>query len=80
MSPTEVTLAAWGLLVLTHWANNQPAVSGTEVIEMTFALVLIALLEGTAARPVAAGLAWLLLAAVLLGNNSILTAVAKRKA
>lgn len=72
-----VMLIAWGALVLGHWSHNQPTTNARQVIEMVFAVVLIAILEGTAAEPVAKGFAWLFLAAVLLRNDSILTGLAK---
>jgi hypothetical protein len=79
VSAVTIMLAAWGLLILTHWANGEPTISQTQVIEMTFAVLLIAFLEGTPqGEPIAKGFAWLFLAAVLLSGKSILTALAKR--
>lgn len=74
-----VMLIAWGALIATHWANGKPTISRQQLLEMTFALIFIAVLEGIpAAQPVARGFAWLFLIAVLLRNDSILTALAKR--
>ena len=79
MNAVAVMLIAWGALILTHWANGKPAISRQQVLEMTFAVIFIAVLAGIpAAEPVAKGFAWLFLAAVLLRNDSILTALAKR--
>lgn len=79
MSATTIMLAAFGLLILTHWANSEPTVNEKLIIEMTFAVLFIAFLEGIPqTAPIAQGLAWLFLAAVLLSNKSILTALAKR--
>ena len=69
---------AWGALLLTHWANNQPTINSKQVIEMTFALIVIALLDQGETADIAKGFAWLFLAAVLLRPDSILTALAKR--
>ena len=78
MNATTVMAIAFGALVLTHWANGKPAVTTKLVIEMAFTLIVIALLDQGETEPVAKGFAWLFLAAVLLRNDSILTALAKR--
>jgi hypothetical protein len=78
VSATVVFAIAWGALVLGHWANNKPTINTRQVIEMAFALIVIALLDQGQTEPVAKGFAWLFLAAVLLRNDSILTALAKR--
>jgi hypothetical protein len=78
MSAVTVFLLAWGALIVGHWTNNEPTVSVKEVIEMAFALLVIALLEGSAqTEPIAKGFAWLFLAAVLLRSDSVLTGLAK---
>lgn len=69
---------AWGALILGHWASNKPTISVKQVIEMAFALIVIALLDQGETEPVAKGLAWLFLAAVLLRSDSVLTALASR--
>lgn len=66
-----------GALVLTHWANNEPTVSTKMIVEVAFALLVIALLDQGQTEPVATGFAWLFVAAVLLSNKSILTALGK---
>jgi hypothetical protein len=74
-----VMLITWGLLIVTHWANGEPTTSVTQVVEMTFAVLFIAFLDSQpSTAPVAKGFAWLFLAAVLLRNDSILTALARR--
>lgn len=78
MSATVVFVIAWGALILSHWANNQPTISVKQIIEMVVALLLIAFMDQGETQPIARGLAWLFLAAVLLSNDSILTALAKR--
>lgn len=78
MSATVVMLTAFGLLIVTHWANGKQTLTVKLAVEMAFALLFIALLEGIQdTQPIAQGLAWLFLAAVLLRNDSILTALAK---
>jgi hypothetical protein len=77
VSATTVMLVAFGALILGHWANNEPTISLKVLIEMVFAVLFIAFLENTAARPVAQGLAWIFLAATLLSSKSILTGLAK---
>lgn len=73
-----IMVIAFGALILGHWANNEPTLSVKLVIEMTFAILFISFLESIPdAAPVALGFAWLFLAAVLLGNKSILTGLAK---
>lgn len=78
MSATVVFALAWGCLLLGHWAGNKPTTNVKQVIEMAFALLVIALLDQGETEPVARGFAWLFLAAVLLRPDSILTALAKR--
>jgi hypothetical protein len=71
-------LIAFAAVILGHWANNEPTISQKVLVEMVFAVFFIAFLEGIPdAQPIARGLAWLFLAAVLLGNKSILTGLSK---
>jgi hypothetical protein len=77
MRATTVMLLAIGALVLGHWANNEPTVNARMVIELTFAVLVIAALDQGQTEPVAKGFAWLFLAAVLLGSKSVLTALGK---
>jgi putative exporter of polyketide antibiotics len=78
VSAVTIMLIAFGALILAHWANNQPTISQTALIEMIFAVLFIAFLEGVpGAAPIAQGLAWIFLAATLLGNDSILTGLTK---
>jgi hypothetical protein len=78
MSAVTVFAIAWGALILGHWANNKPTINQKQVIEMAFALLVIALLDQGETQDIAKGFAWLFLAAVLLRNDSIMTALAKR--
>lgn len=61
---------AFALLIVTHWASNEPTISVKSLVEMIFAILFIAFLEQNAElQPIARGLAWLLFAAVFLSNN-----------
>ena len=79
MSATTIMLIAWGALILGHWSSNEKAIpNAKQLIEIVFAILLIAFLEANpSTQPVARGFAWLFLAAVLLGNKSILNGLAK---
>lgn len=77
MRATTVMLLAIGILVLTHWANNEPTVNPKMVIELVFALLVIAMLDQGRTEPIATGFAWLFFAAVLLSSKSLLTALGK---
>jgi hypothetical protein len=78
MSATTIMLVAFGALVVGHWANGQPTISRKTLIEMTFAVIFIAFLEGIpSAQGIARGFAWLFLAAVLLRPDSVLTGLSK---
>ena len=78
MSATTVMLVAFGALILGHWANNEKTVNAKMIIEITFAILFIAFLDSSEkTRPIAQGLAWLFLAATLLGSKSIITGLAK---
>ena len=79
MRATTIMLLAAGLLVAGHWAHNEPSVTPKIAIEMAFAILVIAALDQGQTEPVAQGFAWLFLLAVLLGNKSILTGLAKVK-
>ena len=77
MSATMVFAAAWGVLILSHWANNKPTIDIKQVIQMTVALIIVAALDHGKTSVIANGLAWLFLAAVILSNGSIITKLAK---
>lgn len=77
MRATTVMLLAIGLLILTHWANNEATVNPKMVVELVFALLVIALLDQGETEPIAKGFAWLFFAAVLLSSKSLLTSLNK---
>lgn len=78
MRATTVMLLGIGAALVGRWSHNQPTVpSAAGVVEVTFALIVIAAMDGGKTEPIAKGFAWLFLAAVLLSNNSPLTGIAK---
>lgn len=81
MSATKVMVTAILLGVVGRWANNKKAVPDPKgLIEVLFALGLIAFLDNGKTEPVAKGFAWLFFAAILLSDNSPLTGLAKVQA
>ena len=62
MRATTIMLLAIGALVLAHWAHGKPTVSPKMVVELAFALIVIAALDQGDTEPVARGFAWLFLA------------------
>ena len=78
MSATELMVVAIILGVIGRWAHNENAVpSAKGVVEIIFALLVIAMLDQGRTEQIATGFAWLFFAAVLLSNNSPLTGLAK---
>lgn len=77
MNASTVMIVAVFAAVIGRWAHNQPAGSVKTVVEATFAVFVIALLDQGQTEPIAKGFAWIFLAAVLLSNNSPLTGIAK---
>jgi hypothetical protein len=60
-----------------RWSHNKPTVpSAKGVVEIAFALVVIAALDQGETQQISRGFAWLFLAAVLLSSNSPLTGIA----
>lgn len=80
MSASQVMLIGFALLVVAHWANNQPSVSGKLVIEMAAAILIVAMLDHGETAPIASGLAWLFLVAVLLSDKSPLNVLKRLNA
>ncbi len=81
MSATKVFGAAIALGVVGRWANNKKALPDpTGVLEVLGALFLVAFMDQGKTEPVAKGLAWLFLAAVLLSDSSPLTGLVKAEA
>ena len=78
MSATKVFGAAIAVGIVGRWANNKKALPDMAgILEVSGALVLVSLLDRGSTEPVAKGLAWLFMAAVLLSDSSPLTGLAK---
>lgn len=78
MTATQIMMVAIAAGVVGRWAHNEKAVpSAKAVIEITFALILIAALDHGRTTSIARGFALLFLVSVLLSNNSPLTGIAK---
>lgn len=78
VTASQIMLVAIAAGVVGRWANNENAVpSSKAVIEVMFALVLIAAMDQGRTQPIARGFALLFLVAVLLSNKSVLTGLAK---
>jgi len=74
------TVMAIGIVsgLVGWWAHNRPTIpSAGGVVQIMFAVVLIAALDSGATQQIARGFAWLFLAGILLSNNSPLTGIAK---
>jgi hypothetical protein len=78
MSATTVMAVAIVGGIVGRWAHNKPTVpSAGGIVQVVFALVVIAALDQGDTQQVARGFAWLFLAGVLLSKNSPLTGIAK---
>lgn len=64
--------------IIGRWAHGKSLPSGTGVVQIVFAIVLITVLDRGETRPIARGFAYLFLAAVLLGPDSPLTVLNKQ--
>lgn len=79
MRATTVMLVAMGLGLIGRWANNQKTLSAKMLVQVLFALVVIAMLDQGRTAGIAQGFAWLFLIAVALGKNSPIVALSKIK-
>jgi hypothetical protein len=77
MSATSVTAVALGAAVVGRWANNKSALTVKSSVGAVVALVAVSALDHGKTAPVAQGLAWVILAAVLLSKNSPVAGIAK---
>lgn len=74
---TVMAIAIVGGLV-GRWSHNQKAIpSAGGLVQIAFAVIVIAALDAGSTQDIARGFAWLFLAGVLLSNNSPLTGIAK---
>jgi len=80
MNATELMALAFVLAVVGRWEHGESAVpSGKGLIEVIFALLLVAFLDQGRTQPIARGFAFIFLAAVLLGPKSPLTGLTGAK-
>ncbi|HZR54582.1 MAG TPA: hypothetical protein VFB06_34415 [Streptosporangiaceae bacterium] len=77
MKATHLMIAAFAIGILGNWAHGKQTVTLKSLVQAVFALLVIAALDQGRTQDIAKGLAGLFLVAVLLGNNSPLTAIAK---
>lgn len=81
MSATTVMAIALVSGLVGRWAHNKKTVpSAIGIVEIAFAVVVIAALDQGSTQQIARGFAWLFLAGILLSNNSPLTGIAKTAA
>lgn len=76
MKASTIMFFAIGASVFGRWTHNEPTASAKTVVQAVFAVLVIAFLDQGETEPVAKGLAWLVLASVLLGNKSPITGLA----
>jgi hypothetical protein len=77
MRASVVMLLAVLLYIVHRWATNQPAVTVATVVSGIFVIFVIAVMDGTAASPVAKGLAWLFFIVAAYNAIPALTGAAK---
>jgi uncharacterized membrane protein YbjE (DUF340 family) len=77
MSASSLMVVAIVLAAIGRWAHSQPLGTAKTVVEVAFAVLVVALLDHGQTEAVAKGFGWLFLVAVLLSNNSPLTGLAK---
>lgn len=75
MTATRILMLALLAGVVGRWANNEKATlgGGKAVVEAAFVLVVVSAMDQGRTEPIAKGIAWLVLGAVLLGNHSPLS-------
>lgn len=77
MNATELMAVAFLLAIIGRWEHGKKTMpNGKAVIEIVFALLLIAFLDQGRTQPLARGFAYIFLAAVLLGSNSPISGLA----
>lgn len=64
--------------VVGRWAHGKSLPTGTGLLQIVFALVVITVMDRGQTRPIARGFAYLFLAVVLLGPDSPLAALNRK--
>ena len=80
MRASTIMLVAAFLYVVHRWATNKRAVDAKTVVEATFAVLVIALLDQGETEPVARGFAWLFFAAAAYTAAPVLGSIAGKQA
>lgn len=73
MKASTIVIFAIGAAALGRWTHNKPTASVALVVQAIFVVLIISFMDQGKTEPVAKGLAWLVLAAVLLGKNTPIT-------
>jgi hypothetical protein len=76
MRATFIVFIAFALLIIGRWAHDKPALNVQTVVGGAFAIIVIAMLDNESTGEIASGLAWLILAVVILNKDSPLTGIA----
>lgn len=77
MNATELMAVAFLLAIIGRWEHGQKTMPGGKaIVEVIFALLVIAFLDQGRTQPLARGFAYIFLAAVLLGSNSPISGLA----
>lgn len=76
MRATTIVAVAFGLYIVGQWAHNKPSVSARSVVAAAFVMLVIAFMDQGQTEEIAQGFAWIFLLAVVLSNNSPITAIA----
>lgn len=72
---TVILFLALAAGITGRWAHGKKLPTGTGLLQIVFALVVITVMDRGETRPIARGFAWLFLVVVLLGPDSPITAL-----
>lgn len=72
-----VVALALALLVIGRWAHNKPAFDIQTIAGGAFVIIVVSLLDQGATEDIAKGIAWILLAVVILNPDSPVVAIAR---
>lgn len=75
MKASHIVIFAIAAAAFGRWTHNKPAASVQLVVQATFVVLIVAFMDQGETETVAKGLAWLFLAAVMLGKDSPITGV-----
>lgn len=63
--------------LIGRWAHDENTISVGMIVGAIFVVVVVGMMDSGATEEIAKGIAWLILASVLLANDSILPALGK---